>query len=106
MNSNQGLFRQIMICVNEACVRFPWQDCNGKRQIKFGAKMENVSHSGVTWELYCLLIGLYLYVYRSAIAVVASMSVQCTYLKEYLRKMKRGLCHLRHQRPTGDEQTG
>ena len=43
-----------------ACGGFPWQDYNGKRQIKFGAKMRNLSHNGVTWGLFCLLIGLHL----------------------------------------------
>ena len=50
-----------MVCVDEACVVFPCQDYNGKRQVKFGAKTENLSHSGVTWGLLCLLIGLYLF---------------------------------------------
>ena len=64
--------------MDEACEGFPWQDYKGKRQIKFGAKMGDLSHSGVTWGLFCLLIGLYLYVNRSAIGVVASMSVKYT----------------------------
>ena len=44
--------------------------------------MDNLSHNGVTGGLFCLMIGLYLYEYRSAIGVVASMPEKCTCLCE------------------------